>query len=164
MTFASYILSWNPAAVICLVVGLALLIFEMFSPGMGVPALLGVIALIASIVLSADSFAHALISLALILLLLGVFAFFVFRAFSKGKLHRIVLNESVSGSSTPLAKMKDLVGAQGVCVTALRPSGSAEFNGKKLDVVSDGEFIDKGCRVRIESVEGLRITVGKAAE
>lgn len=161
MTFASYMMAWNAAALICLLVGLGLMIFEMFTPGMGFPALLGGLALLASIVLSADSFSHAMISLALILLLLGVCAFFVFRAFSRGKLRRVVLQETISGSSTPLGEMTELEGQEGVCLNTLRPSGSADFGGRKLDVVSEGEFIEKGSRVRIARVEGLRIIVRK---
>ena len=164
MTFASYMLAWNTAALVCLLVGLSLMVFEMFTPGLGVPALLGSISLIAAIVLSARSFAHALISLALILILLGVCAFFIFRAFAKGKLHRIVLSETVSGDSTPLKEMEGLTGREGVCLTTLRPSGDADFEGKKLDVVSEGEFIEKGSRVKIDRIEGLRIIVKKVVE
>lgn len=164
MTFASYMMAWNTAALICLLVGLALMIFEMFTPGLGVPALLGVISLLAAIVLSARSFAHALITLALILIFLGVFAFFIFRAFSKGKLHRIILSETVNGDSTPLKELDAMTGSEGVCLTTLRPSGDADFSGKKLDVVSEGEFIEKGSRVRIERIEGLRIIVKKVSE
>ena len=159
MSVSAYFLAWNAAAVICLVIGVALWILEMFTPGLGVPALLGTISLIAAIVLSAQSFAHAMITLALILIFLGVCAFFIFRAFSHGKLHRIVLKESVTGDSTPLMAMTDMVGKEGVCTTALRPAGDAEFDGKRLDVVSEGAFIEKGSAVRIDRIEGLRIIV-----
>ena len=159
MTFSAYILAWNAAAIICLIIGIALWILEMFTPGLGVPALLGSISLIAAIVLSARSLSHALITLALILILLGVCAFFVFRAFSHGKLHRIVLHESVDGDSTPLKGMADMIGREGVTLTTLRPAGDADFDGQRLDVVSEGAFIEKGSKVRIASIEGLRIIV-----
>ncbi|MDO5112555.1 MAG: NfeD family protein [Clostridia bacterium] len=159
MTFSAYIMAWNAAAIICLVVGIALWILEMFTPGLGVPALLGSISLLAAIVLSARSFSHAMITLALILILLGVCAFFVFRAFSHGKLHRIVLHESMNGDSTPLMGMMDMVGKEGVCLTTLRPAGDADFDGQRLDVVSEGDFIEKGSKVRIDRIEGLRIIV-----
>lgn len=164
MTFASYLMGWNAAALVCLIVGMMLMVFEMFTPGMGAPALLGAIALIAAVVLSASSFAHAMITLALILMVLGVFAFFIFRAFSKGKLRRIVLKETVEGQSTPLSDMQDMVGSRGVCLSTLRPAGGADFDGKKLDVVSEGEFIEKGSPVVIDRIEGLRIIVKKVRE
>lgn len=39
MSFASYLMEWNAAALICLIVGMTLMIFEMFTPGMGAPRL-----------------------------------------------------------------------------------------------------------------------------
>lgn len=164
MTFATYFMAWNVAAVICLVVGILLMVYEMFTPGMGVAALLGALSLIAAVVLSASSFAHAMITLALIMILLGICAFFVFRAFAAGKLKRIVLSESMSGDATPLADLQAMVGQEGVCITPLRPAGIAEFGDKRLDVVSEGVFAAKDERVRIEKIEGLRIVVRKVEE
>ena len=46
-----------------------------------------------------------------------------------------------------------------MAVTRLRPSGVADFDGVRLDVVSDGEFIDKGTPLVISKVEGNRIVV-----
>ena len=54
------------------------------------------------------------------------------------------------------------VDKKGVAVTVLRPAGMAEFDGVKLNVVSDGEFIPEGERVRVSRVEGNRIVVVKA--
>ena len=82
--FLAYIVGWSLPALMCLLVGLGLLIFEMFTPGMGIPGLLGVAALVAAIVLRADTLASALITLALILVILGIAAFFVYRSFQKG--------------------------------------------------------------------------------
>jgi membrane-bound ClpP family serine protease len=46
----------------------------------------------------------------------------------------------------------------------LRPSGTADFSGVRLDVVSDGDFIPKDSKVVISKVEGHRIVVRKQAE
>ncbi|MBR2329187.1 MAG: nodulation protein NfeD, partial [Clostridia bacterium] len=59
------------------------------------------------------------------------------------------------------AEMQSLVGAEGIAITALRPAGNGEFGGKRLDVVTSGDFIAKDCPIRIVAVEGLRITVEK---
>ena len=55
--------------------------------------------------------------------------------------------------------MQDLVGQEGVCINTLRPAGNADFGGRRVDVVSEGEFILKGRRVRVERVEGLKVLV-----
>ena len=163
--FFAYITGWSLPAIVCLLVGLGLMIFEMFTPGMGLPGLLGAGALIAAVVLRADTFASALITLALIIVILAIAAFFIYRSFQKGAISRsqIVLNDAIEEKSTSLSDdaAKELIGLEGECLTALRPSGNADFDGRRLDVVSAGEFIEKGSRVLIEAVEGLRILVKK---
>lgn len=158
-----YIMGWHLAALICLILGLALMVFEMFTPGMGVPGILGFCLLIAAIVLRADTFANGAFTLAIILVLLGAAAFFVFRSFKKGVLSRspIILKESIGEKSTSLsdADMQLLVGQEGIALTALRPSGNAVFGERRLDVVSEGEFIAKGAKIVIIRVEGLRVLV-----
>ena len=60
-------------------------------------------------------------------------------------------------SRTPgLSKM---VGDVGVALTPLRPAGRADFGDVRLDVVTEGEFIEKGQSVRIAAVQGNRVVV-----
>jgi membrane-bound serine protease (ClpP class) len=56
----------------------------------------------------------------------------------------------------------DLVGKCGVAVTILRPAGTAAFDGKRVSVVSDGEFIPSGSRVEVIEVKGSRVVVRPA--
>ena len=158
-----YIMGWSLPALLCLIAGLLLMVYEMFTPGMGVPALLGGICLLGAIVLRADSLTTALITLILILLPLMIAAGIIFRSFSKGALSRsgIVLRDSIDGDSTPLGDKgaESLIGLEGQCVTALRPVGVGDFSGKRLDIVSAGGFIQKGARVRITAIDGVRIMV-----
>jgi membrane-bound serine protease (ClpP class) len=50
-------------------------------------------------------------------------------------------------------------GDKGVVVTALRPAGRATINGEMFDVVSNGDFIEKGKRIMVTQVQGTRIVV-----
>ena len=54
-----------------------------------------------------------------------------------------------------------LRGAVGVAHTALRPAGTIVVNGKRIDAVSDGGFIDKDAKIRIIEVHGSRVVVEK---
>ena len=54
------------------------------------------------------------------------------------------------------------IGKKGVTHTALRPAGIGEFDGVKLNVVSNGEFIEPGEKVRVTRVDGNKILVDKA--
>ncbi|MHB8765786.1 MAG: NfeD family protein [Deferrisomatales bacterium] len=53
------------------------------------------------------------------------------------------------------------LGRQGVSRSPLRPSGIAEFDGERVDVVSQGEMIDAGTPVEVVQVEGNRVVVRK---
>ncbi len=51
------------------------------------------------------------------------------------------------------------VGDVGIVVSILRPAGDANFDGKIVDVVSLGEFIDAGKKVVVLEVHGNRVIV-----
>lgn len=52
-----------------------------------------------------------------------------------------------------------LNGKEGIVVTSLRPSGTAEFDGRRISVVSDGEIIESEQRIKVVLVEGNRVVV-----
>jgi membrane-bound serine protease (ClpP class) len=45
----------------------------------------------------------------------------------------------------------------------LRPAGIAEFDGRRVDVVSEGELIDAGQFIEVTRVDGNRIVVRRVA-
>ena len=53
----------------------------------------------------------------------------------------------------------DLAGATGRTETALRPAGIAIVNGRRLNVVARGAFIDKGAPIVVAETHGNRIVV-----
>ncbi len=59
---------------------------------------------------------------------------------------------------------EDLVGAKGVAFTPLRPGGTGVFEGRRLSVATEGDFIEKDTPITILEVEGNRIVVRKADE
>ncbi len=53
----------------------------------------------------------------------------------------------------------DLIGMEGVAATDLHPAGTAILGSERLDVVSEGGFINRGDRVRVVRSEGYRHVV-----
>jgi membrane-bound serine protease (ClpP class) len=51
------------------------------------------------------------------------------------------------------------VGEEGISVTPLRPAGAVEIGGRRVDVVTDGVFVEAGRAVRVIAVEGGRVVV-----
>jgi len=52
-----------------------------------------------------------------------------------------------------------LTGKEGIAITSLRPSGTAEIEGKRVDVVSEGSYVPAGEKLVVERVEGVRVIV-----
>ena len=64
-----------------------------------------------------------------------------------------------SGSGTD--DSTDLVGKSGAALTPLRPAGTAQIEGRKIDVVAESDFIESGDPVEVVFREGLRVVVRK---
>ena len=68
----------------------------------------------------------------------------------------------VSLSAPPESKERYLnIGDTGKAVSNLRPAGKAKFADSIVDVVAEGEFLDKGVKVEIIEVHGNRVVVKK---
>ena len=64
----------------------------------------------------------------------------------------------------PQVDVKGFVGREGKTVTLLRPSGDVDFNGVRMQVSSDGPFIEKGVKVRVIETHGNKIVVREVEE
>ena len=62
-------------------------------------------------------------------------------------------------SSSVDDRIENLLGKEGVTYTPLRPAGVAMIDGKKVDVVTAGEFLDQDVRVRVIDNSGNRVVV-----
>jgi membrane-bound ClpP family serine protease len=60
-------------------------------------------------------------------------------------------------------KLSELLGKEGVAITNLRPSGTVLIEKGRIDVVTRGDYIEKGETVKVLKVEGSRVVVGKKA-
>ena len=64
----------------------------------------------------------------------------------------------------PQVDVKGFVGKEGKTVTLLRPYGDVDFNGIRMQVSSDGPFIDKGTKVQVIETQGTKIIVRAVEE
>ena len=158
--------------ILLFIIGLGLILLEVFViPGFGVAGISGIILVIASLFLSLvgeDPFldmqavSMAIIQLSVALLLSLVFIFVLAKYLPKSNIFKkFILSEeekSVAGY-TSRKDAKELLGAKGVSLTTLRPAGTAEINGKRVDVVTDSEYIERGKEIEVVEVQGMRIVV-----
>ncbi|MBW1915736.1 MAG: serine protease [Deltaproteobacteria bacterium] len=69
---------------------------------------------------------------------------------------------SGDGIISQVPELEEFMGQKGKSLSILRPSGAARINGKRLDVVSRGEYIDKDKEIIVISVTGNQIIVKEA--
>lgn len=76
---------------------------------------------------------------------------------------QMILSAPSRGEEPPPAEegesLASMVGAEGVAVSDLRPSGVAVFGEKRLQVMSDATYVPKGARIKIVVVKGSRVTI-----
>jgi membrane-bound serine protease (ClpP class) len=155
---------------ILFLIGLILLLLEIFViPGFGITGVSGILAISFSIILVFGGIYSALYAIASIitysmLFLLGVY----FWGPKLSLFDRFVLKEDMTADQGFVAveqNMYDhLTGLEGVAVSPCRPSGKVKIGDERYDVVSDGDFIEKGARVSVRKVEGTRIVVRQLSE
>lgn len=141
-------------------VGLALLIVEMFIPG-AVLGFLGGLMMVTSVVLSFVFYGPR--QGTFVLLVLGfssIILFFVwlklFPSSPAGKL--LTLQKTTQGHSVPSAAAATL-GAEGVSITALRPGGIVKIGDQRFEAASDGAFLPPGTAVTVTRIEGSQVIV-----
>lgn len=147
---------------IILIAGLILLIVEIFLPGFGIAGGSGIALIILGIILTAETFFEAFIMFLLLLVVVAIVLTIVIRSARKGKLSRTLILQSAARREDGYSSSNDpraLIGLRGQAVTSLRPAGTAEFDGIRIDVVTNGSFIEKGTPVRIITAYGSRIVV-----
>ena len=150
-------------SVVLFAVGMIFLMIELFVPGFGIFGGLGLVALVLCIVFQAHSVAEGLLLLLIIAVIVFLLALIAARSLKRGWLYRssLVLKDAEDKDAGYVARddYSRFSGKEGLSVTPLRPAGTVEIGGEKADVVTEGEFIPKGARVRVVGTTGGRITV-----
>lgn len=146
-------------ALLVIIVGIALLVVEIFIPSFGITGALGIAAILGGVIMTADSFLQGTIMF-IIILVIAILLMVVAYKFFASKKSPFVLKESLNEE-----EKKDLeyfIGKKGKAVTPLRPAGTGEFDGVRLDILTKGEFIGQDEMVVVQKVEGKKIFVRKA--
>lgn len=89
----------------------------------------------------------------------SVFLGFKLLARSPAALKKTLAKEDGVQSQSP--ELEQTLGMEGITLTTLRPSGMALIGGKRLDVVSRGEYLEKSTAIVVVSVTGNQIIVSK---
>jgi len=170
--------------VLLFLAGVGCLLLEIFVlPGFGIFGLGGGLLIIASLILASQTFViprneyQVQQSMQSFLILIGAFLGVMVLAWLARKwlprmpvLGRMFLQppepeeaEQIRQRET-LADYHDLVGAVGLAATRLIPCGKARFGNRLVDVMADGELIERGQKIVVTDVQGYRVIVRAVEE
>lgn len=166
MEFLAGMSGW--LATLAFVLGVFALFLEIFLvPGFGVAGVLGVILLGWGVLLLSVDIFHATQALTVALIVtLAALIGGIWLATKVNFWRKVTLGNRQNreeGYVAPQRELENLLGKQGVAATPLRPAGSALIDGKRVDVVTEGDFIAPGAQILVIKVAGTRVIV-KAVE
>jgi membrane-bound ClpP family serine protease len=154
----------NWLAVLAFLLGLIAIILEIIVfPGFGIAGIIGIILFGWGVLLASVDVVHVTEALVLALIATIIILIVGLKLMSRYKLwFKLTLQnrqQKENGYVAPLQELSSFGGKEGFALTPLRPAGTAEVAGERLDVVTGGEFIEPGSRVMVVRVEGTRVVV-----
>ncbi|HIV73637.1 MAG TPA: nodulation protein NfeD [Candidatus Pseudogracilibacillus intestinigallinarum] len=149
-------------AVILLIVGIILIILEFFVAG-GILGFFGVASIVIALLMSGYTLSHMTMSVAIALVAAIVAAVVLYKwiGTERGIFKKLILRDRTMTEQGYVSQVTrtELIGKEGITITPLRPSGTVLFEKERLDVVSEGNFIEKDKKVEIIHVEGVKVVV-----
>src|SRR5579863_5389164 len=141
-----------------LVVGVVFIFAEAVLPGM-IAGIAGGCCLIGGVVAAYVYFGAktgTLVFMGVLVALVAGFYFWI-KYFPQSPLARSLVSRTVSGEIG--TEKPELLDQTGTALSPLRPAGTADIDGKRVDVVTEGQMIEPGAKVRVVAVEGMRVVV-----
>jgi membrane-bound serine protease (ClpP class) len=168
--------------IVLFIIGFILLFIEVFvTPGFGILGMSGIALILFSLInamswqfpgeiLPEFSGGGATVEGALLKLSIGLTGTVVFGFFAGKYLpHARVIQPLVLAKKTDresgfsaASEHSELLGKEGTTEMNLHPAGRAVFAGSRVNVITRGEFIEKGSPIRVIEVHGSRIIVEKS--
>lgn len=144
-------------------VGILVIMAEALLPSGGILAVIaaGLLGYSIYTVFSAISFEAGMMIVLADIIILPIAALFGLKMLARSPLSLQSSLRKSEGVVSYDEALTDLAGKEGVSLTNLRPSGTARVDGKRIDVVTRGDYIEKGETVEVLKVEGSRVVVGK---
>lgn len=155
------------AAILLLGLGLGLIVAEVFFPSFGVLSVLATAALVGSVVMAFQEGTQTGVRFLIATALLVPSAIFLaFKFFPRSPMGKRLVARGLSFGSAPSLDQRDLalLGQEGTIEADCRPAGMARLGGRRVDVVTRGEWIERGQRVKVVEVQGNRVVVVRVGE
>ncbi|WP_429844969.1 NfeD family protein [Brevibacillus sp. FIR094] len=144
-------------------IGILLMLLEIFLPG-GIVGGIGFVSIVTGLVMAAYDTQQGLASLGVAALITAIVTFMLVKKYGvKGLFNKFILGDTQRNEEGYVAPrdQRELQGKSGIALTTLRPAGVVKVEGKRVDAVSVGGFIEAGTAITVLQVEGTRIVVAE---
>ena len=161
-------LAWALSCVGIMLFALFLLFLEIaIIPGFGIAGVSGIILLVISLALAFWKLSKAWAIGVTFFAVIGVgfLIFFMVEILPKTKLGKKFILSETSPAPEDISAVDNTaryLGAEGVAISNLRPSGIAKIADERVDVITDGDFIEKGTKIKVIKTTAGRVIVSVA--
>ena len=161
-------LAWAMSCVGIMLFALFLLFLEIaIIPGFGIAGVSGIIFLVISLGLAFWKLSKAWAIGVTIFAVIGVgmLIYFMVAILPQTKLGKKFILSETSPAPEDISAVDNTaryLGAEGVAVSNLRPSGIAKIADERVDVITDGDFIEKGTKIKVIKTTAGRVIVSVA--
>ena len=142
-------------------IGIMVIIAEIFIPSLGVLAVIALALLSYSlyIVFTSISTTAGIVFTGLDIIIVPLIVVLGIKILAKSPLALKRELSKHNGVVSQKEKLETYINMKGTAVTDLRPAGMAQINSQRVDVVTDGEYIEADTPVIVTGVAGNRIVV-----
>ncbi len=139
------------------------MLLETILPGL-IAGILGLLCLIGGVIQAYVVFGaeigNYVLAGVVVALMIGTFLWVKYLPTSRAG--RVFASKSIGGNVN--AERPELLHQSGTTLTTLRPCGTALIGGRRVDVVTEGSFIEPQTPVKVVAIEGLRVVVRALSE
>jgi membrane-bound serine protease (ClpP class) len=148
------------------ILGLSLLITEMIMPGFGLPGIIGIISLIGSVMLTLFVWPLYGIYIAIGIIGVVILVFIILRRWMINKqiYNKIILDDVVQVEKPEYEDLDYFLGKVGITLTPLKPCGTVDFKGVRIETFSVGPYIGAKQKVKVIEISNQKIIVEQVTD
>ena len=157
-------MGWLVLAIFLYFACAALIIAEVFVPSGGLISIFALACLVGGVaIFFREGRTYGWIGIAIAVVMVPSVLVVAYKIFPKtrfGKSVTLTPPKREQGDAVPdTPELKELLGAEGVVLTPLRPVGMCELSGQRVECVAESGYVDKGKKVKVIEVESTQVTV-----
>jgi len=155
---------WLAFAIFLYFAAAVLIIAEVFVPSGGIISIFSISCLVGgAVIFFRHSTTAGWVGVIIAVIMIPAVLVIAYKVFPKTRFGKSVIlapPQRQKGDAVPdTPELKELLGAEGVVFTPLRPVGMCDFSGQRVECVAESGYVDKDKKVKVIDVESTQLTV-----